>query len=288
MNKISNIIKVSFTTNFFLALIKVITGSIFKSSALLADGIHSFSDLITDVVAIIGNKLSNKPADYEHPYGHGKTEYITNLIIGLVIIIIGMSLISTTMHSKITIPSIIVIVISIFTIITKFSLSTFLIHKGKKLHNTILIASGKESSMDVISSVVVLISSTLMQLSNQIIYLKYADKIASIIVGLFIVNAGYQLIKENISIILGEQETDSIYIETLKEELKDIDFIKSIDNFVLIKYGPYYQLSMEISMDGNISLKEAHINAHKIEDKLKQKDSRISYINIHINSYENE
>ena len=99
------VLYVSFFSNIFLSILKVVVGIIGKSSALISDGIHSFSDLITDVVAIFGNYLSLKPADDKHPYGHGKLEYITSFIIGIVIIIIGLILISLVSENDIFIPS---------------------------------------------------------------------------------------------------------------------------------------------------------------------------------------
>ena len=89
MDKIAKVMGVSIITNIFLSIVKIITGLIGKSSALIADGIHSFSDLSTDFIAIIGNYLSRKPADEKHPYGHGKIEYITSIIISLVILFLG-------------------------------------------------------------------------------------------------------------------------------------------------------------------------------------------------------
>ena len=85
MNSVGRVMIKSFFINLFLSIIKLIVGIIYKSYSLIADGVHSFSDLITDIIAIIGSKLSNKPADEKHPYGHGKLEYVTSLIIGLII-----------------------------------------------------------------------------------------------------------------------------------------------------------------------------------------------------------
>ena len=90
--KVSNVTKVllhSFITNVVLSVIKIVSGVIGASGALIADGIHSLSDTFTDVFAIVGHKLSLKPADREHPFGHGKIEYVTCLIIGFIIMIMG-------------------------------------------------------------------------------------------------------------------------------------------------------------------------------------------------------
>ena len=278
------VLLVSFFANIFLSLIKVIIGFIGKSSALISDGVHSFSDLITDVVAIFGSSLSMKPADNEHPYGHGKLEYITSFVIGLTIVLIGIILIKSISNNNVTIPSMIVIIVSLITIIIKYLVSRYLIIKGKEYKNLILISSGKESSMDVISSIFVLMSSLLMQLSNKIIIFKYSDKIVSIIIGIFIIKTGISIIKESISKILDERENDKIVIEEFKKFIYSYKQIKNIDSLIILKSGPYYKITTEISMNPRITLFKAHKVAEELEDLLKEKTKAL-YITIHINPY---
>ena len=278
------VLLVSFFANIFLSLIKVIIGFIGKSSALISDGVHSFSDLITDVVAIFGSSLSMKPADKEHPYGHGKLEYITSFVIGLTIVLIGIILIKSISNNNVTIPSMIVIIVSLITIIIKYLVSRYLIIKGKEYKNLILISSGKESSMDVISSIFVLISSLLMQLSNKIIVFKYSDKIVSIIIGIFIIKTGISIIKESISKILDERENDKIVIEEFKKLIYSYKQIKNIDSLIILKSGPYYKITTEVSMNPRITLFKAHKVAEELEDLLKEKTKAL-YITIHINPY---
>ena len=282
---IKNIMKKSFLTNFFLSVFKVASGFIFHSSALIADGIHSFSDLVTDVVAIVGNAFSLKPADHEHPYGHGNIEYLTSIVISSVVIFIGLVLIGSVANKEIVIPSALVIVVSIITIISKIILSRYLIKQGVKHKNNILIASGKESSADVISSIIVLISGILMQFSSSISIFKYADMVASIIVGLFIINTGFSIVKENISQILGRREEDEELISNIKIELFEFADVLAVDDVMIMKLGPYYKVSIELSMDSTYSLKKAHDIAHNIEKILMMKNEKIKYINIHVNPY---
>ena len=285
MNKVSVIMGFSFITNVLLAAIKIIIGFIFKSGALFADGIHSFSDLITDVIAIVGDFIARKPADLKHPFGHGKLEYLTSFIIGIIILVLGFSIISNSFNREIVIPSVLVIIVSIFTIILKYLLSSFLINKGKKLKNNILVASGKESSTDVLSSIVVLISSILMLLSENIHIFRYADICATIIVGIFIVRVGFLIIKENVSILIGECETNPEVLDELNNIILSYKQIIKIDSISLLKYGPYYKLICEVSIDGNLSFYDAHSIVHKLEDKIKEKIERIKYVTIHANPY---
>lgn len=286
--KANNVLKLSFFSNLGLSILKVLVGFFGKSSALISDGVHSFSDLITDVVALFGNGLSLKPADNKHPYGHGKSEYITSFVIGLVVLLIGLILISSISNNKIMIPSIIVIFITIITIIVKYMVSSYLIKKGIEYQNVILISSGKESGADVVSSIFVLISSILMQFSNKIDFLKYSDKVTSIIVGLFIVRTGFKILKDSISMILGEIETNEVIMDEFREAIYSYDKVKSIDSLVLLKYGPYYKVTTEISMDSNLNLLEAHAVAEEIEYTLKLINPKAEYITIHINPYEDK
>lgn len=283
MKNITRIIGISMLTNFFLSLFKFIFGILGHSSALVADGIHSFSDLSTDIVAFFGSKLASKPADEKHPFGHGKIEYLTSLIIGVVVLILGLSLIFDSMNRDIVTPSIYVIFISLFTIVVKYILSSYLISSGKKYDNTILIASGKESSADVISSFVVLIAAICMQLQGMMPILKYTDIVASIIVGLFIVYTGFSLIKENVSVIIGEQEMDHESLGKIKEILLSDDAVLQIDRLTVLKFGCSCSITCELTMDGNLSLFESHKIIDDIENRIKMMDHRYEYITIHIN-----
>ena len=281
--KIASIaLKKSFIANLFLSIIKVVIGIFGKSSALVADGVHSFSDLSTDLVSLFGNHYSLKPADKEHPFGHGKIEYLTCLIISIVILILGFEIIYNAFQIDIIVPSKIVIIISVLTIIIKLILAKYLLKTGKKYDNTILIASGKESSADVISSIFVLISSLLMQLSSTYSILKYSNLIATIIVGVFIIHTGFSILKENVSSILGEQVDDEKIEEMLKILNKEKRII-NVDNFVVLKNGPYFQITSEVSMNEDMTLKEVHNVLEDIEEELKKLDERAKYINIHVN-----
>ena len=285
MNNVTKVMSVSIITNTFLSLIKIIIGFICKSSALLADGVHSFSDLLTDFFAIIGNIMAKKPADEKHPYGHGKIEYLTSIGISMVIIILGLTIINNSMHSKVVMSSLIVSIVSLITITLKYLLSEYIIRKGKKLENNILIASGKESRADVISSLVVFISAILSVFSKYIEVFKYSDKIAGIIVGILIIRTGFLILKENISIILGEQEIKGETLNKIRKIILNNKDIKTIDELIILKFGHCYKVSMEVSMNPDLTLLECHTIVDKLEKKLKKEIDKVEYITVHVNPY---
>lgn len=279
--KITKVLLVSSITNIFLSIIKILFGFIGKCNALIADGIHSLSDLSTDFVAIFGNHLSLKPADKKHPFGHGKTEYITSVIIGIVIILLGLSLIYNIFNKEIIISNLLMILVSLFTIISKYILSSYIYKKGIEYSNNILIASGKESKADVYSSIFVLISIILMQFSNELSILKYADMFSTIIIALFIIKTGFNILKDNIGILLEEQILDKEYIKGIKNIITSFNEIIEIKDLYILRYGPYYKLVSNVIMK-DLSLTDAHKIIDEIEKKLKEKDDKIKYVFIHM------
>lgn len=282
MNYVTKTMIISVITNIFLAVTKILVGLVAKSSALIADGIHSFSDLSTDFFAILGNYLARKPADKEHPFGHGKIEYLTSIIIGTIVFFVGIGVIVKAFNNEIVIPSKVVIIVSLMTIVIKYLLSSFIIKRGRDNQNNILIASGEESRTDVISSFFVLFATILIQFSDKVEILKYSDIIASIIIGLFIVFTGFNVVKENISVILGKQENNKEYLASLKKIILDNDDVFSIRSMIILKFGHIVTLDLIIIMNGDITLRDAHKIVDDIEDNIKKFDERVEHINIHM------
>lgn len=281
MSTVTKTMVVSMIVNVFLSLIKIISGILGSCNSLIADGIHSISDLSTDIIAIIGNKLSLKPADNKHPYGHGKIEYLTSLIISIVILFLGFSIIYNTINRQTVIPKVWVLIVSFITIISKYFLSSFIIKQGKRINSTILIASGYESRSDAVGSIGVFLSVIVMHLSSYINIFKYADKVATIIIAILIIKTGFNILKENIGLLLGEQLIDENYLQKIKNIIYEEEDLK-IKNIHILRNGPYNHLVATITMNNFISLEEAHDKIDLIELKVKEYDEKIKYVTIHV------
>ncbi|MBR3897802.1 MAG: cation transporter [Bacilli bacterium] len=285
MDKVNKTMLISLMTNIFLAVFKIVFGILGSSGALIADGIHSLSDMITDIFAGIGNIISKKPADYEHPFGHGNAEYLTCLVIGIIIAIMGINVINEGISKGITIPSVYVSLISLTTIIIKLFLSKYIIKKGKELDSNILISSGKESFTDVISSLIVFISVLLSKLSNINELFKYSDKIAMIIVGILIIKIAFEILRDNLSNLLGKRINDHDYEKQIDNIILNHKGIEKVDSLIIVKFGSFKKIDCEVSMDENMKLKKVHQTIDHIEKELKIKDDTISNIIIHVNPY---
>ena len=285
MEKATKVLVKSLIVNILLTLTKFVFGIIYKSKVLVADGIHSLSDLATDVVSIYGSKLSLKPADNEHPYGHGKIEYLTSIVIGAVILALALSLLGNSLNAKTTITSNMVLYVTIFTILAKYLISRYILSKGVKYKSNLLIASGKESRSDVISSAIVIVTYFLSKLSSYSKIFLYSDTIGTFIIGLIILKTAYRILKENIVSILGEIEQDEEYLDKIREIILENSEVVNIEELNIIKYGHYYQANITINMDSNVTLEDARAVSNRIKKKLINKKTRISYAKISINPY---
>ena len=285
MEKATKVLVKSLIVNILLTLTKFVFGLIYKSKVLVADGIHSLSDLATDIVSIYGSKLSLKPADTEHPYGHGKIEYLTSIVIGAVILALALSLLGNSLNAKNTIASNMVLYVTIFTILAKYLISRYILSKGVKYKSNLLVASGKESRSDVISSAIVIVTYFLSKLSSYSKIFLYSDTIGTFIIGLIILKTAYRILKENIVSILGEIEQDEEYLDKIREIILENSEVVNIEELNIIKYGHYYQANITINMDSDVTLEDACLVSDRIKKKLINKKTRISYAKISINPY---
>lgn len=279
---------VSIVVNFILVVIKFIFGVISNYKSLVADAIHSFSDMSTDLVAILGQWLAIKKPDDNHPYGHGKIEYITSIIIGAVILALGIGLINATVIGNV-VPSkytTIALVVVVITIILKYGLAKYVYYKGQIDNNSILLASAKENMADVLSSIGVFVTIVLSTLTKYVPIFKYADKIGGLIISLLIIKTSFNILKDNIKAIIGEHEQDENIINKINNTILKNSGVLSIDNLVVMKFGTYYQIILDVGLDAETTFKKAHSIAHQIEEKLMKSNLKVRYVTVHINPYE--
>ena len=279
---VSKYLIISLIANTFLSFLKIIVGLFSGFKSLVADGIHSFSDLITDVISMIGAFLSKKPADKGHPRGHGKIEYITSLIISVSIIILGITILKNSFSKENTIPNIYICIIIFITIIVKYIVSHTLIKKGEEINSTLLIASAKESFADVYSSVLVLFITAISQFHDKFKLLKYSDMVGSILISVMILTTGIRLLFQSVSLLIGESEKSKDIILKAKTIIKDREIKLKIKECIMHKYGSYYEVILSILVDGDITVRDAHKLMDSIEKDLINSDLKIKYVVIHI------
>jgi len=284
--KLENVMRKSFFGNIFLVALKIASGFLFNSVSLIADGVHSLSDLLSDVFVILGIRHSIKPADEDHPLGHGKFEYVLSFILGLSIILIAYGLgrnVIVNFNDTPTIPSVLSLVIVVVVVVVKLYLSRYLIRKGRELDSEIVSASGKESLTDVYSSAVVFVGiiSVLLGQYFKVDWLLKGDKVASVLIAVFIVRIGVEIVWEAIASLQGKAVKKEIN-NKYREMIRDIDGVIDVDHLDMISYGPYYQVLVDIQVDAEITVKQGHDISKAVSIAL-YKDQKINHVIVHVN-----
>lgn len=259
---------IGIVTNTLLCLCKIGVGIFFNSMSVLADGINNLSDAGSSVVTLIGFKLSIKPADDDHPFGHARIEYIAGLIVSFLILILGIDLIRSSI-SKIINPepvesSSIIFIILILSILIKLWLSKFNFILGKKIDSTTMIATSVDSRNDVIATTAVLIALIINDFTTINL-----DGIMGVVVGIFIFISGINLVKETTNPLLGEAP-DPEFVKCIESKILACEVVSGLHDLVIHSYGVNkWFASVHVEVPAEIDFLECHDILDNIERDLK-------------------
>ena len=265
--------------NLILFATKLFIGIVSNSIALTADAFNNLSDVASSVITILGFKLASKPADREHPFGHGRLEYISGLIVSFMVILVGFEFIKTSFN-KIIHPSqvifhLIPFILLLFTIGLKLWISTFNNAIGKAINSSALEASSTDALSDVISSSCVALSLLLS------IWIDFPiDGYIGILVSLIIIYAGYSLIKETMNPLLGEAPNIEL-VNGIRSKLLSYDHITGCHDLVIHNYGPGRCMG---SIHAEVPCNMPIVKIHEIIDKAEKEisDEFNLYLVIHM------
>lgn len=259
---------VGIIVNVILFITKLVIGITLNSIAVTADAFNNLSDVASSVITILGFKLASKPADKEHPFGHGRLEYISGLIVSFLVILVGFEFIKTS-YSRIVNPSkvifnLIPFILILVSIIFKIWISRFNKTIGKAIKSTALEASSFDALSDVISSSCVALSLLLS------IWIDFPlDGYIGMLVSFFIIYAGYSLIKDTLNPLLGEAP-DVNLVKGIQAKLLSYDHITGAHDLVIHDYGPGRCMgSVHAEVPCDISI----VIIHEIIDKAEKEIS---------------
>ncbi len=222
-------------TNIILAILKLAIGILISSIGVIADGVNNFADSASSIINLIGFKLSSIPADKEHPYGHGRLEYVSALLVAFMVILVGIQFTRSSIERIIT-PrvvefNLIPFVILILSILVKIWLSKFNRKLGELIESKGLIATATDAFGDVLITSVVVVSIIVGQFTTLPI-----DGIIGLVVSFFIIYAGYNLVKDTISPLIGEAPSDEL-IQSIYDDILKYDYITGAHDLVVHTYG---------------------------------------------------
>lgn len=253
--------------NFLLFVGKFVIGTLFGSVAISADAINNLSDAGSSFISLISFKISSKPADREHPFGHARIEYIASMAVGVIVLLIGFDLLKESFF-KILAPSpmdksIIVIVVLFLSILAKLWLGFFYRNISKRISSELLKAASADSFSDVFSTGATLVSALIWMFFDLNI-----DAYVGLVVSIFILIAGLKILNENKNIILGSAPDPEI-IEIIKSKALEDERIIGIHDLMVHSYGAGATIaSFHAEVDGKGDFFEAHDLIDNIEKQL--------------------
>ena len=267
-------------TNLGLVVMKAIVGLFANSISIIMDAINNLSDALSSVITIVGTKLSQKKPDAKHPYGHGRIEYITSLVINIIILIAGSAAIVesviniiTPQEVKFTIISVILIAIAV---LVKIALGLFFRYRGKKLNSEALKGSGIDALFDALLSLATLVSIVVF-----LIWKVNIEGYIGVIIGIFMIKSGIDVLRSSLSNIIGERMSKET-AEAIKKLVCQNEQVLGAYDLIVNNYGPERGIgSIHIEVDDKLTAREIHPLTRSIALQVYQEFGIIMTIGIY-------
>ena len=243
---------IGIVANLFLTGFKAFVGYVTGSIAIILDALNNLSDALSSVITIVGTRLAAKAPDKKHPYGHGRVEYITTSIISIIIMYAGATAfvesVKKILHPSVpeyNTASLVIVAVAIFV---KIFLGLYVAAAGKKVKSDSLIASGKDALFDAVISVATLAAALIFIVTGISL-----EAPLGALISLYIVKAGFEMIRDSISQILGERAETELTI-SMKKKICEIDEVRGVYDLTLNNYGPdTYMASLHVEVDSKMS-----------------------------------
>lgn len=273
--------------NFLLLLFKFFAGIVGHSAAMLADAVHSLSDFVTDIIVIVFVRISSKPEDEGHDYGHGKYETLATAIIGIVLLFVGFGILwngaSSIYHflhgGSLQEPGMLALIAALVSIVFKEALYRYTVFKGKKLNSQAVVANAWHHRSDALSSI-----GTAVGIGGAILlgnHWRVLDPIAAVVVSFFIMKVAIKLLVPCVDELLEKSLPADVESE-IQKIILSFPGVSSPHHLRTRRIGSYYAIEVHVRMDGNITLEEAYRTATAIESTLKEHFGKGTHVGIHV------
>lgn len=266
--------------NFFLLSIKFIVGIIFKSQGLIADALNSFGDVFSSIITFVGGKISEKPADEDHEFGHGKAEFVASFLIGIFMVMVSIETLSSgiksIIYNEIFTFSWLLIVVPIITIIIKGVLYFYCLTKSKKYNSLLILSNAKDHRNDIILSLGVIVG----VVSGYFGYY-FVDGLVGIAISGVIIVTGVTIVKEAYDVLI-DKCIDIEIVNDMKKSIEQTEGVNHLDSIKSKPTGNLHMLVVKVSVDPNMTVKESHKIAGAIRENLRKYPNVYDAV-VHIN-----
>ncbi|HEQ1857651.1 TPA: cation transporter [Providencia alcalifaciens] len=277
---------ISVAVNTLLSIWQIIVGIFSHSSGLIADGIHTLSDLIADFVVLIANKKSHKKPDADHPYGHFRYENGASLILGIILLIVGVGMGWSAVEKMINpdlIPEVhtIALVAALTALVAKEGLFRYMLHVANKVNSSMLVANAWHARSDAASSLVVAIG-----IIGSLCGIRILDPIAALIVGTFVFRMGFKFTYQSMQDLM-DKGADEETLEQMSDVLRGIPGVKGFHDLKTRKSGDFFLVDVHLELDGQMTILEGHDIAVNVRKQL-MKNPQILDVMTHLDPYDKD
>ena len=285
--KIYEVTLIGGVVNVVLLVFKFVAGILGHSAAMVADAVHSLSDFVTDVIVLVFVRISSKPEDKSHDYGHGKYETLAMTIIGMALLVVAIGIVYSGIE-KIMVwarggileaPGMLALWAALLSVVLKEGVYRYSMVKAKELNSQALEANAWHHRSDALSSI-----GTAVGIGGAILLGQrwtVLDPVASVIVGLFIVKVAIYLLRDGIGDLMEHSLPDEVEDEILRLAAS-VDGVTKPHELRTRRIGNHYAIELHILMDGDIPLREAHEKASEVEDLLRRQYGDETHVAVHV------
>ena len=281
---IRNLSLVSVVGNAILSGFKLFAGIVGNSGAMISDAIHSFSDVLTTLIAWVGVKISKKASDSDHPYGHERLECMASLLLGAVLLVTGLGIgkvglenIFSRDYETLAVPSAIALAAAIISIVGKEAMYWYTRYYAQLIHSSAFLADAWHHRSDAFSSI-----GSLIGIAGAMMGFPILDSVASVVICLFIVKVSFDILKDAVVKLL-DTSCGEDYEKNMSEYVSAQNGVVCVDMLHSRMFGNKVYIDLEIQVDGDKSLKEAHEVAEQVHTNVEHQFPDVKHIMIHVN-----
>ena len=269
--------------NVILSVVKIIAGFVAQSSAMIADGVHTVSDVISTVAVMIGVKFSEKEADKGHPYGHERIESVVTVLLSLMLSVTGFGIafsgIKTIVYREFTTPGALALAAALASIVVKELMYRYTLKAAEKINSTALKADAWHHRSDAFSSI-----GTLVGIGGAILGLQILDPIAGIIVSVLIIRVGFEILMQGLNQLV-DRAADGDTIKNIEKNIENVKGVLRVDDVKTRLHGSRLYVDVEISVDSNITVGEGHSIAETVHKNIEKTIPDVKHCMVHVNPY---
>ncbi len=274
-------VTVAISGNILLTIFNFVVGILSGSTALVAEAAHTLSDVITSIITAIGFRIGLKPPDSEHPYGHGRAEPLVGLVIVVFLVFIAYEIISEA-YSKLLLmgslapPDWTAALMAIIGIAVNIIMTRYMMNVGKKINSPAIIADAQHQKVDVFSCAAIVVGVVGSNMGLLIL-----DPLVAVLIAVLVLKIAFDVGKENINNLMGKVPSTDLIVEITKAGTS-VKGVKGMHDIKVNYMGPNASVDLHITVDPELSLRNAHKIAHQVEKSVINRVDIVSIVYVHV------